>query len=421
MTRTAGESVEAVREGGAVAPPAEHPGGVRPLLDADHPVLVDGHPICQVCGTAVEPMSAERWRHLPKGRRFTGRSKWLAPLSLKHLPTARTYAEFKARFSSPVRLELGRPFTTSEVQWREGVRRLEHYQAGFKAFSQRRTLHAKENPCLDLFGVLTAPPLPPGLAQMLDLPERRRELAALFSWAIPTDEALDALARYAPLVECGAGMGYWTALLRAHGVEVVAYDAAPPGPRVANTYHGRGRRPWARIHRGSSVAAVRRHQSHTLMLCWPPYEDDTASYATLRAYRGDVAIYIGEPGEGATGSVRFHRELSLNWTVIEQVELPNWPRLRDRLLVYRRNGARRPHRARDHCFECQRFIRTGGIGRCDWCFERRPLPLAVRVGAHRVEYSQPMLESMPAALRTALEESPNRVPQRLRPARRAGD
>ena len=39
-------------------------------------------------------------------------------------------------------------------------------------------------------------------------------------------------------------------------------------------------------------------------------------------------IYIGEP-EGATGSVRFHRELALNWTLEEEVRLPNWPKLRD--------------------------------------------------------------------------------------------
>ena len=49
---------------------------------------------------------------------------------------------------------------------------------------------------------------------MLDLPARRRELAALFAWAIPDAGALAMLARYAPLLECGAGTGYWAALLR---------------------------------------------------------------------------------------------------------------------------------------------------------------------------------------------------------------
>jgi len=82
-----------------------------------------------------------------------------------------------------------------------------------------------------------------------------------------------------------------------------------------------------------------------------------------------------------------------------------WPRA----LIYRRNVARRPHRERDRCFECKRFIRTGGIGRCDWCFERHPTALALRAGVHRVEYPQETVDAMPPALRRALEASPNRI------------
>lgn len=124
---------------------------------------------------------------------------------------------------------------------------------------------------------------------------------------------------------------------------------------------------------GSLVArGIEKHRDRTLVLCWPPYEDDAASYAPLRAYRGEVAIYIGEGDDGATGSIRFHRELDLNWTLVEQIDLLHWPRLRDRLTVYRRNPARRAHRDRDRCDECKRFVGTGSIGRCDLCFARRP-------------------------------------------------
>jgi hypothetical protein len=189
----------------------------------------------------------------------------------------------------------------------------------------------------------------------------------------------------------------------------VAYDLSPPGAVAPNAYHARGRNPWTRIHQGSSVSAVRRHRDRTLLLCWPPHDDDAASYATLRAYRGEVAIYIGEADDGATGSVRFHRELDLNWTLVEQIDLPHWPRLRDRLMVYRRNPERRAHRARDRCDQCKRFVSTGAIGRCDQCFERHPPALALKVGTHRVEYTRERLEAMPAALRSALEQSPNRL------------
>jgi hypothetical protein len=316
---------------------------------------------------------------------------------------------------------------TLEGQLLEAVARLERYHDAFAAAARRRTLGAGENPYLDLLELLAAPlpepedafeavvamnqpatwGVPHGVVQLLDLAERRRELVQLFAWAIPTDEALDALARYAPLVECGAGMGYWAALLRARGVDVVATDVAPPGA-AANEFHKRGRRPWTEVGEASGVETAGRHADRALVLCWPPYDDDAASWDTLRAYRGDVVIHVGEQG-GASGSVRFHRELALNWTLVEQVDLPHWPRLEDRVHVYRRNAVRLPHRERDRCEECRRFLPTGSLGRCDRCFELRPPALALRVGRHRAEYSEELLEALPTALRIAFEASPDRI------------
>jgi hypothetical protein len=134
------------------------------------------------------------------------------------------------------------------------------------------------------------------------------------------------------------GTGYWLALLRLRGVDAIGYDHARPGP--VNAYHRNDRGAWISIERLKSAAAARRHPERALLLCWPPYDDDAASYDVLRAYRGDVVIHIGERDEGATGSVRFHRELALNWTPAEELELPHWPRLQDRITVYRRNPVR---------------------------------------------------------------------------------
>jgi hypothetical protein len=117
---------------------------------------------------------------------------------------------------------------------------------------------------------------------------------------------------------------------------------------------------------------------------------------------------VGERA-GASGSVRFHRELALNWTPVERVELPRWPRLDDRLTVYRRNPVRRRHAQRDRCPECGRFVPTGALGRCDACFAARPPALALRVGRHRREYAREELEALPRALRLAFERSPSRV------------
>src|SRR5579883_3024053 len=55
----------------------------------------------------------------------------------------------------------------------------------------------------------------------------RDVLVKKYSWAVPTEEALKTIAKCAPIVEIGAGSGYWASLLRARGVAVTAYDANP--------------------------------------------------------------------------------------------------------------------------------------------------------------------------------------------------
>lgn len=354
---------------------------MRPLLSAGRRVVVDGHPICSECGGAVEPVGPDDWRHgLSRRPRVT--------------PVASSFEHFRRRF----------PWVpASETQWLHARQCIAQYRKRLQAAARRRRLRAGENPCLDLFRLLMASP-----PRLTDLEERRRELASLFSWAIPTEAALDVLARHAPLVECGAGMGYWLALLRARGVDALGYDRAPPG-RAGNPYHPRARASWTAVARLNSVEAARRHPERTLLLCWPPYADDAASYDVLRAYRGGALIHIGERDEGATGSVRFHRELALNWTPVQELELPHWPRLQDRVMVYRRNTVRRALLERDRCFDCKKFMPTGAIGRCDACFRARPPALALRVGRHRVEYPKDVVEAMPPALRKAFESSRTRI------------
>jgi hypothetical protein len=145
------------------------------------------------------------------------------------------------------------------------------------------------------------------------------------------------------------------------------------------------------------------------VLRWPPFDDDSASYAALRAYGGDVLVYAGGRAGGPTGTVRFHRELTLNWRPAEQVALPNWPGLRDRLIVYRRNAVLRPLTTRDRCPGCRRFLPTGAAGRCDACFGRRPPAMALLVNGHRVEYPREVVDAMPARLRLAFERSPSLI------------
>src|SRR3954467_6261435 len=180
-----------------------HGAPIRPLLHGGSRVLVDGRAICDECALAVLPTGPDEWRHLEDGEVYPERTRWLSPTPAE-LREVETYAEFSAMWPSRV---------TTEAQWREGLRRLELHEEALEAERAQQPLETGENPYLALVELLAEPVadlegqplywgLPLGLAQMLDVSERRRELVQLFAWAIPTEEALAAVARHGPLVEC---------------------------------------------------------------------------------------------------------------------------------------------------------------------------------------------------------------------------
>jgi hypothetical protein len=68
------------------------------------------------------------------------------------------------------------------------------------------------NPYFDLHQLLSSQSL-----RMEVLKSMRRKLVAAYAWAIPSHLALEALSRYSPLIELGAGTGYWAFCVRQIG------------------------------------------------------------------------------------------------------------------------------------------------------------------------------------------------------------
>ena len=426
--------------------PRPRPGGKRATAQTRHAVrpvgaatgrlaLVDGHPVCDACGAAVEPSGPDRWKH---GRGPDSGSpawrRWLAPVEPRVALRLSTYEAFADRYPWAVHPVFGGRVVTTRDDWREAMTRLARYREGLATVRRWRQLRPGENPYLELVALLGAPagtapgdevapflaatagrsrrpwPLTPGAAQALALPARRRELASLFSWAIPTEEALDAIAALGErLIEGGAGTGYWAALLAGRGVDIAAFDLEPPGRSAPNRFHATRRRPWHDVQRLSTRDAVRCMPDRTLLLVWPPHGDDAASHDALRAYRGETLVLAGEGEDGATDSIRFRRELARNWTERTIVSIPRWPGLADQLTILVRNETRRAITARDRCPTCRRFVPTGSLDRCDRCIRDHPPALAIRVDGSRVEYTTEQLDAMPHGLRAALEASPNRI------------
>jgi hypothetical protein len=117
-------------------------------------------------------------------------------------------------------------------------------------------------------------------------------LAQRYSYVYPDARVLDMLSELGPLVEIGAGTGYWAGKLRARGVDIVAFDVAPPDLDKFNRYHGRTP-TWSAV-RGGDHTILPAYPDRALFLCWPPLFSDLGN--CLSFYPGEIVAYIGDYG-----------------------------------------------------------------------------------------------------------------------------
>lgn len=168
---------------------------------------------------------------------------------------------------------------------------------------------------------------------------RRWEMVLEYAYAIPSEPALDLLVELAPIVEVGAGGGYWAMLLRERGVDVIAYDIA--AGKLHSPTEGRDMRPrrlWTDVLRGEASRSGE-HPDRTLFLCWPPYDTGMA-YDALSAYLdagGRTLVYIGEGNGGCTANESFFELLEQRMVEDHDHEawIPQWPGIHDYLSVWR--------------------------------------------------------------------------------------
>jgi hypothetical protein len=181
----------------------------------------------------------------------------------------------------------------------------------------------------------------------VDVESYRRRTAACAAWsfAVPSDEALDLIASYGPIVEIGAGTGYWASLLRIRGCDVIAYD------RFGEDFH-----KWfpgghyGDVRRGD-VDQASEHADRTLLLVWPPMS--SMALDALTAYEtagGRRLVYVGEGHGGCTADVEFFARLGQeyydedgnehvdpsSWRQVAELPIPQWDGIHDWLTVYER-------------------------------------------------------------------------------------
>lgn len=150
----------------------------------------------------------------------------------------------------------------------------------------------------------------------------RRQLITKYAWAIPNREVLDVLVDASPVVEIGAGNGYWAYCIEEAGGEVVAFDADPP------------EQTWTTVHEATHEI-VAKYPDHTLLLCWPSFGADWPTDA-IRAHDGEQLVYVGEGRGGVTGSASMHRTIDETFGIATRVvDIPQWSGVSDKAYVFR--------------------------------------------------------------------------------------
>lgn len=162
-------------------------------------------------------------------------------------------------------------------------------------------------------------------------------LQAAYAYAIPSPETVGWLRDFAgdsPVLDLGAGRGYWAAQLVAAGVTVGAFDAEPPGSVPNPSFPGgRGQQDvWHPVEDLARYAEAEKSEA-VLFLCWPPGWGSSMASDALTEFEsagGKRLVFIGEEAGGKTADDLFFAMLSDRWQLASQdMEHVAWPRNRD--------------------------------------------------------------------------------------------
>ena len=155
----------------------------------------------------------------------------------------------------------------------------------------------------------------------------RMKFVRTFSFAIITGAAIQLIKQYSPILEIGAGMGYWAMELSKAGVNTVATD---PTPGI----YFEGCPRWSKIDLVDGLEAMEKHPDRNLLLCWPEMREWPAE--VVANFSGKHVIYIGEPRDGCTGSSQMFDLLEERYELEVRLEIPQFQRIHDELEIWRR-------------------------------------------------------------------------------------
>ena len=175
-----------------------------------------------------------------------------------------------------------------------------------------------------------------------DLDGKSYELCRRYAWAIPDERCLRIIKNFSPLIEIGAGKGFWASLLRQNNVNILAFD------KFSDKKDGTS---WSEVKRGGPEVLTKPVAGgRNLLLCYPD-ESESMAIQCLENFTGEHIIHIGEmmftgtaagapvAPFGRTSSAEFQVSLAESFHCLLLAELSlRYPDSRDCISVWKRTN-----------------------------------------------------------------------------------
>ncbi len=199
---------------------------------------------------------------------------------------------------------------------------------------------------VDILSVMTGGGTPDDMEKYLDLFNYRLILTRKYAWAVPDDVAIKLISEFSPLIEIGAGIGYWAKLINKAGGDILAFDTEDNWEtmKIAGDFEAISKKTGIEVdlgHRWFDVKVgdentIKEHPERTLFLCWPPFQSEMGLNC-LKNYSGEYFIFIGEDAR-ASNNDSFDIYLIENFNKIIDHPIPKYEGITDSLKIYQRKS-----------------------------------------------------------------------------------
>lgn len=159
----------------------------------------------------------------------------------------------------------------------------------------------------------------------------RFEYSKIFGWSIPSVSALEKIKEFVgtdTVLEIAAGRGFWSALLKSIGMNVIATSIADGHYYSAADME----KTWLDIELLDCVEAVNKYSdANCLFISW----GNGQLYKSLREFKGNKLIVIGEGLDGCTDALD-ENDNEFGFELKEFVEIPVWWGIHDVVHIFTR-------------------------------------------------------------------------------------